>query len=207
MAAGAAVVASPVGGLGDMIVHGHNGLHADPGDVAAWADALTALLEQPDMAHRLGRQAHDDVTRTGIADHLRDLDTLVAAHRTSRHAQTRPDRDAELNRLAGSTPVTRPPVRVEGQQGRTPRRAAPPCHGIAPKRRVVSTSRRVESARGTEPAPDPSAVWGTRIVTRCAVRCGFAQEVSGRRSVVLWSDFDDEPGPVLEAHRDVVAVV
>ncbi len=56
MSAGAAVVASPVGGLADVVVDGHNGLHANPGDVAAWSNALTALLEQPDMAHRLGRR-------------------------------------------------------------------------------------------------------------------------------------------------------
>jgi glycosyltransferase involved in cell wall biosynthesis len=83
MAAGAAVIASPVGGLADVVVHGHNGLHAAPGDVAAWSDALTTLVEQPATADRLGRQAHADVTGTGIADHLRDLDTLVTTYRAA----------------------------------------------------------------------------------------------------------------------------
>ena len=82
MAAGAAVIASPVGGLADVVVHGHNGLHAAPGDVGAWADALTTLVEHPDVAHRLGRRAHADVTGTGIAEHLDDLDALVANYRT-----------------------------------------------------------------------------------------------------------------------------
>ena len=79
MAAGAAVVAAPVGGLADVVVTGYNGLHAEPGDVTAWRDALTALLDQPDLAARLGRQGHLDVTRTGTADHIRELDRLVAS--------------------------------------------------------------------------------------------------------------------------------
>ena len=89
MAAGAAVVASPVGGLADVVVHDHNGLHANPGDVTAWSNALDALLEQPGLAHRLGRQAHSDVTRADIADHVRDLDILVATCRTNSHPRTR----------------------------------------------------------------------------------------------------------------------
>ena len=94
MAAGSAVVASPVGGLADIVVHGHNGLHAAAGDVAAWSNALTALLGQPGMAHRLGRQAHSDVTRSSIADHVRDLDTLVAGYRSRSRSQTRANRIA-----------------------------------------------------------------------------------------------------------------
>ena len=83
MAAGAAVVAAPVGGLADVVVHGYNGLHADPGDDVAWCEALTALLDQPDVAARLGRQGHLDVTRTDTADHIYELDRLVASHHTT----------------------------------------------------------------------------------------------------------------------------
>ena len=88
MAAGAAVIASPVGGLADVVVHGHNGLHATPGDVGAWSDALTILLEQPATAAGLGRQARLDVSSNSIAVHLRELDTLVAACRTDAHPRT-----------------------------------------------------------------------------------------------------------------------
>ena len=91
MAAGAAVVASPVGGLAEVIVHRRNGLHATPGDAAAWTSAVTTLLTSPDLAHRLGRQAHRDATRSGIADHLRDLDTLVASYRTDDRPSTHTD--------------------------------------------------------------------------------------------------------------------
>jgi glycosyltransferase involved in cell wall biosynthesis len=94
MAAGAAVIASPVGGLADVVVHDHNGLHAGPGDVTAWSQALSTLLEQPDLAHRLGSQAHRDVTRSGIADHVRALGALVAARRSTSHPRARDPRSA-----------------------------------------------------------------------------------------------------------------
>ena len=83
MSAGAAVIASSVGGLNDTVVHDHNGLQVRPGDVGAWADALSLLLQRPDFARRLGQQAHDDIANTAIDDHLDDIDALVAAHRTA----------------------------------------------------------------------------------------------------------------------------
>jgi glycosyltransferase involved in cell wall biosynthesis len=89
MSAGAAVIASYVGGLGDILVHDRNGLHAAAGDVGAWTDALTTLLEQPDKACRLGRRAHTDMAGTDIADHLRDLDDLFTTHRTNPHPPNR----------------------------------------------------------------------------------------------------------------------
>ena len=90
MSAGAAVIASSVGGLNDTVVHDHNGLHASPGDVDSWANALTALLQHPEHAHRLGLQAHRDFAGVAIGDHLDDLDDLVSIHRTTR----RPDSPA-----------------------------------------------------------------------------------------------------------------
>ena len=84
MSAGAAVIASSVGGLNDTVRHDHNGLHARPGDVGSWARALTALLRSPEHARRLGHQAHQDLARVRIADHIDDLDDLVSSHRTSR---------------------------------------------------------------------------------------------------------------------------
>ncbi len=83
MSAGAAVIASPVGGLGDTVVHDHNGLHAAAGDVGSWTAALTALLDRPEDARRLGEQAHRESTGTGIADHLHELDALVIAGRSN----------------------------------------------------------------------------------------------------------------------------
>jgi glycosyltransferase involved in cell wall biosynthesis len=83
MSAGAAVIASSVGGLNDTIVHDHNGLHANPGDVDSWVRVLTTLLQRPDDAHRLGHQARRDVASITIRDHLDDLDHLVSTHRTT----------------------------------------------------------------------------------------------------------------------------
>jgi glycosyltransferase involved in cell wall biosynthesis len=85
MSAGAAVIASRVGGLGDVVVHGHNGLQATAGDVASFAAALTALLDRPDVSRRLGRQAHRDVANANVDHHIRELDDLVVAHLAGRH--------------------------------------------------------------------------------------------------------------------------
>ena len=84
MSAGAAVIASSVGGLNDILVHDINGLHASPGDVDSWASALTTLLQHPEHALRLGHQAHRDFADVAIGDHVDDLDDLVSIHRTTR---------------------------------------------------------------------------------------------------------------------------
>jgi glycosyltransferase involved in cell wall biosynthesis len=94
MAAGAAVIVSRVGGLGDIVVPGRNGLRAEPGDVRSWTAALTTLLEQPATASRLGHRGHHDVAGTAIADHLRELDAIVAAQHTTTHRANTPPRVA-----------------------------------------------------------------------------------------------------------------
>jgi glycosyltransferase involved in cell wall biosynthesis len=83
MSAGAAVIASSVGGLNTSLVHDHNGLHVDPPDVNAWADAIASLLQHPEHARRLGCQAHRDLAGVAIGDHLDDLDHLITTHPTS----------------------------------------------------------------------------------------------------------------------------
>ena len=90
MSAGAAVVASSVGGLNDTLIHDVNGLHAGPGDVDSWATALTTLLQRPDHARRLGHTAHRDVANTAMGDHLDELDRLVSIHRTTSRPDPRP---------------------------------------------------------------------------------------------------------------------
>ena len=61
------VVASPVGQLGESIRHGINGLLA-PGP-AAWADALSSLMDDPGLRRRLATAAAEDVfaSRTSAA--------------------------------------------------------------------------------------------------------------------------------------------
>jgi glycosyltransferase involved in cell wall biosynthesis len=57
MAHGKPVVASAVGGLRDLVVDGETGLLVEPGDVAALRAALTRLLDDPELRHRLGANA------------------------------------------------------------------------------------------------------------------------------------------------------
>ena len=83
MSTGAAVIASNVGGLNTSLVHDHSGLHVDPRDVNAWAEAIASLLQYPEKARRLGRQARRDLADVAIGDHLNDLDDLITTHPTS----------------------------------------------------------------------------------------------------------------------------
>ena len=54
MAAGRPVIASAVGGIPEIVVHGDTGLLVPPGDAAALADAIAALLAHPDLARAMG---------------------------------------------------------------------------------------------------------------------------------------------------------
>lgn len=57
MTLGKPVIASDIGGMPDMIVHGANGLLVRPDDVAALASALERLVRLPDERRRLGEAA------------------------------------------------------------------------------------------------------------------------------------------------------
>jgi glycosyltransferase involved in cell wall biosynthesis len=57
MAAGRPVIASRVGGLPELVVHGETGFLVPPGDHLALADALRCLLAEPELRARLGRAA------------------------------------------------------------------------------------------------------------------------------------------------------
>jgi glycosyltransferase involved in cell wall biosynthesis len=54
MAAGRPVVGAASGGIIDMVVDGSTGLLVPPGDSAALAGALAALLSQPETARAFG---------------------------------------------------------------------------------------------------------------------------------------------------------
>lgn len=62
MAAGLPVIASAVGGLLDLIESGRTGLLVPPCDPEALADAIAAVVSDPEMAHRLGAQARAEIT-------------------------------------------------------------------------------------------------------------------------------------------------
>jgi glycosyltransferase involved in cell wall biosynthesis len=57
MAAGLAVVATPVGAVEDIVIDGESGLLVPPGDVDALAAALTRLVIDPELRTRLGATA------------------------------------------------------------------------------------------------------------------------------------------------------
>lgn len=55
MRAGLPVVASDVGGVGELVSEGQNGYLVQPGDVEGLAEGLRCLLADPDLRARLGR--------------------------------------------------------------------------------------------------------------------------------------------------------
>jgi glycosyltransferase involved in cell wall biosynthesis len=61
MAAGCAVIATRVGGIPDLVEDGVNGLLVPPRDPAALARALRTVLDDPELAARLGRHARATV--------------------------------------------------------------------------------------------------------------------------------------------------
>jgi glycosyltransferase involved in cell wall biosynthesis len=72
MAAAVPVVATPVGGLPELVLDGQSGLLVAPESPAALARAIAALLEDPALAARLGRAGQERVRR-----HF-SLDSMVA---------------------------------------------------------------------------------------------------------------------------------
>lgn len=77
MSAGAAVVASRIGGLADSIDHADNGLLVQPAAIDAWTAAIDGLLDQPERARRLGEHATHDSRRVSAAAHVGTLDHIV----------------------------------------------------------------------------------------------------------------------------------
>jgi glycosyltransferase involved in cell wall biosynthesis len=63
MAAGAAVVATTVGDIPDVLQHGEAGILVEPKQPAQLADALGRLLDDPQERARLGTVARERVRR------------------------------------------------------------------------------------------------------------------------------------------------
>jgi glycosyltransferase involved in cell wall biosynthesis len=77
MAAQKPIVVSNVGGVPEMIEHGHNGLLVPPADLARLAEACLYLLQHPDRAHALacaGRQVVEQ--RFNIREQVQQLSSL-----------------------------------------------------------------------------------------------------------------------------------
>lgn len=74
-ACGVPVVAPHVGGIPELVVHGQTGLVVPPGDVAACADALEAILTSPTTRARMSDAATERAhARFGVA---RQVDALT----------------------------------------------------------------------------------------------------------------------------------
>jgi trehalose synthase len=77
------VVASRVGGIQEQIVHGDSGVLLDnTHDLAAYGAAVTALLEQPEQARRIGERARERVSEhfvsvRSLLDYLEVIRSLV----------------------------------------------------------------------------------------------------------------------------------
>jgi glycosyltransferase involved in cell wall biosynthesis len=76
MAAGAAVVATDVGGTAEALVDGNNGVLIPPGNPTVMADAIVRLVDDPAYARELGENA-----RRTIRDRY-SLDRMVASTET-----------------------------------------------------------------------------------------------------------------------------
>jgi glycosyltransferase involved in cell wall biosynthesis len=76
MATGAAVVATRVSGLPELVEDGVNGLLVPPRDADALAGAVRRLLEDADLRRRLGTVAHETVARR--FDARKEADRLLA---------------------------------------------------------------------------------------------------------------------------------
>ncbi len=61
MALGKPVVASAIGGLVDVVIDGHTGFLVPERDAAALSDKVISLLENPELAERLGGHAKERV--------------------------------------------------------------------------------------------------------------------------------------------------
>lgn len=83
MAAGLAVIATPVGAVEDIVIHEQTGLLVRPGDIPALAEALGRLIQDPELRARLGAAA------IAIHRELLELapfaDTLVTVWKAALH--------------------------------------------------------------------------------------------------------------------------
>jgi glycosyltransferase involved in cell wall biosynthesis len=78
MAHGMACVASPVGGIPELVREGHNGLLVPPGEPARLAAALRALLDDPGLRRRLGAAAREDVRPLAVDAYSARLGAVYA---------------------------------------------------------------------------------------------------------------------------------
>jgi glycosyltransferase involved in cell wall biosynthesis len=94
MSYGLPVVATPVGGIPDLIHSGEDGILITPGDIAGFSSALIQLLENQDgIRGRLGSAARETVrTRCGLTSVAALLSSLYREIGAARNRPGRPNR-------------------------------------------------------------------------------------------------------------------
>ncbi len=73
---GRPVVATRVGGNGDMIRDGHSGLLCEPGDVEALRDRIERLLADDALCEALGRRGFESLRQFTLERHLDSIQAL-----------------------------------------------------------------------------------------------------------------------------------
>jgi glycosyltransferase involved in cell wall biosynthesis len=125
MAAGRAIVATAVGGNVELIEPGVNGLLVPPGDPEALAQAVTRLLDDPDLAARFGRAARRRVEeRYSLQARARRFEEFYARLVTGASATGGESRDRWFNQGRAS--------RLRFRARRSPGSAKPQARGPAP---------------------------------------------------------------------------
>ena len=76
MALGKPIVASEVGGIKDIVLHGENGVLVPVGDVAAWVDAITRLGSDPKECRRMGDAGRMIAPRYSSDEMIKMIDHL-----------------------------------------------------------------------------------------------------------------------------------
>lgn len=79
-ASGVPVVASPTGGVREIVFDGHTGLLVQPGDPDALADAMIDLLEDPARARQMGASAREFIDSGYTYDHIGRPFMAILAH-------------------------------------------------------------------------------------------------------------------------------
>jgi len=88
MAAGAPIVSTPVGGIPEAVIDGHNGYLVAPGDIDALHDRLRRLVLDAGLRDRMGRRSRELMEKHFELDAL--LDRLVEVYRTTLRSDGRP---------------------------------------------------------------------------------------------------------------------
>jgi glycosyltransferase involved in cell wall biosynthesis len=105
MACGRPVVASAVGGLRDIVVHGKTGLLVPPDDPPALREALTSLLADPGRRARMGEAGRRRAQRFKVSVVTDRIERIYAAEieRGARRPRSGDERDERAQTQAGAS--------------------------------------------------------------------------------------------------------